>query len=262
MTSETPTILVERIEPTVVRITLNRPEQRNALSMQMMDQLQAELAKIGGDDNRVRAVIFQGAGKVFCAGLDLAEAMSDQSHRSARAVAETLQAVADATVVTIAIVHGAAVAGGAGLMSACDFVVAEEGTRIGFPEVRRGLVGALVTTFLRRQIGERHLREMLIGGGLITAERALAMGLVNRVVPTGRGQESADEFVREIHQGAPKAISRTKELLACGYGSIREDLDAALESHLVARNSEEAVEGIAAFLEKREPHWAKENQPT
>ena len=258
MTSpDTSSIIVERIQPSVVRIILNRPDQRNALSTELMEQLQVQMSEIHSDDS-VRAVILQGAGKVFCAGLDLSETMSDDSHQSAGVVAETLRTVADAKVVTIAIVHGAAVAGGAGLMSTCDFVIAEQGAKIGFPEVRRGLIGALVVSFLRRQLGERDLRELLITGNLITAERALEMGLVNRVVAPGEGQAVADKFIHEILQGAPGAIARTKELLARSPGSVHDDLDAALKLHVAARDADEAAEGIAAFLEKRPPSWATE----
>src|SRR5205807_10565833 len=113
----------------------------------------------------------------------------------------------------IAAVHGAAVAGGAGIMSACDFIVAAEKTKIGYPEVRRGLVAGLVMTFLRRQVGERSTRELVLGGELIDAERAREIGLVNRVVARDELMNEAHKFADSILQGAPNAIAQTKRLI-------------------------------------------------
>src|SRR6267154_1264706 len=116
------------------------------------------------------------------------------AHTTAEMVAKALLALSQTRLVTIAAVHGAAVAGGAGIMSACDFVVAAEGTKIGYPETRRGLVAGLVMTFLRRQLRERDIRELLLGGELINADRALQMGLVNRVVPAEEEVNEALKF--------------------------------------------------------------------
>src|SRR5256884_1795661 len=118
-------------------------------------------------------------------------------------VANTLVAISQTRLVTIAAVHGAAVAGGAGIMSACDFVVAAQKTKIGYPEVRRGLVAGLVMTFLRRQIGERNTRELVLGGELIEAERAREIGLVNRVVAPDQLMAEAQKFADSVLQGAP-----------------------------------------------------------
>jgi len=158
--------------------------------------------------------------------------------------------------ITIAAVHGAAVAGGAGIMSACDFVVAAEGTRIGYPEVRRGLLAGLVMTFLRRQVGERNMRELLLGSELIKAERAKEIGLVNRVVAQDDLIGEAQKFADSVLQGAPKALAQTKRLIEeLWWRSMKEDVDLALNYHMQARESDEAREGIAAFNEKRLPNW-------
>src|SRR5439155_501521 len=132
---------------------------------------------------------------------------------TAEMVAKALLALSQTPLVTIAAVHGAAVAGGAGLMSACDFVVAAEGTKIGYPEVRRGLVAGLVMTFLRRQIGERNMSELLLGSELISAERAKEIGLVNRVVSQENLMSEAQRFADSVLQGAPGALTQTKRLI-------------------------------------------------
>jgi methylglutaconyl-CoA hydratase len=141
-------------------------------------------------------------------------------------------------------------------MSACDFVVAAEGTKIGYPEVRRGLVAGLVLTFLRRQVGERNMRELLLGSELIKAERAKEIGLVNRVVAQDDLMSEAQKFADSVLQGAPDALAQTKRLIEeLWWRSVKEDVDFALKHHMQARESSEAREGIAAFNEKRLPNW-------
>ena len=141
-------------------------------------------------------------------------------------------------------------------MSACDFVVAAEGTKIGYPEVRRGLVAGLVMTFLRRQIGERNMRELLLGSALIDAQRAKEIGLVNRVVAQDDLMSEAQKFADAVLQGAPGALEQTKRLIEeLWWRPVREDVDLALNYHVQARESSEAREGIAAFNEKRRPKW-------
>jgi methylglutaconyl-CoA hydratase len=212
---------------------------------------------VASDEPQNRVVILRGAGAAFCTGLDLKEA-ADQSkaHATAEMVANTLVAISQTHLVTIAAVHGAAVAGGAGIMSACDFVVAAERTKIGYPEVRRGLVAGLVMTFLRRQVGERNMRELLLGSELIEAERAKAIGLVNRVVPQNDLMTEALKFAESVLQGAPGAVTQTKRLIdELWWRSVKEDVDLAVKYHMEARESAEAREGIAAFNEKRKPNW-------
>ncbi|HYY14547.1 MAG TPA: enoyl-CoA hydratase-related protein, partial [Chthoniobacterales bacterium] len=144
-----------------------------------------------------------------------------------------------------------------GIMSACDFVIAAEGTKIGYPEVRRGLVAGLVMTFLRRQIGERHMRELLLGSELIDAAQAREIGLVNRIVARDDIMKEAQKFADSVLQGAPGALAETKKLIEKLWStSVKEDVDLALKSHMQARESPEAREGIAAFNEKRLPRWA------
>jgi methylglutaconyl-CoA hydratase len=252
-----PVVLVEKQTPQITLITLNRPERRNALTIELMSDLSSAIENTAADPKQ-RILILRGAGKAFCTGLDLQEAAEAvKAHASAEMVARMLLVLADTRLITIATVHGAAVAGGAGIMSACDFVVAAERTKIGYPEVRRGLVAGLVMTFLRRQLRERDLRELLLMSELIDAKRALEMGLVNRVVPSDELDSAAQEIAAAILQGAPGAIQNSKRLIEeLWSSSVADDVALALRHHMEARESDEAKEGIAAFLEKRPPKWA------
>lgn len=250
-----PNVLVEENDRTTI-VTLNRPERRNALTIELMSELADTLEKTSADPEK-RVLILRGAGQAFCAGLDLQETtVVEKAHRSAEMVARTLLAISQTRLITIAQIHGAAVAGGAGLMSACDFVVAAEGTKIGYPETKRGLVAGLVMTFLRRQLRERDIRELLFTGDLISAERARDIGLVNRVVPSGELENETQKIVAAVLQNAPTALASTKRLIEDLWSSsVKEDVETALRHHMKARESAEAKEGIAAFLEKRPPNW-------
>ena len=250
-----PVVLIEKQSPQVIVLTLNRPERRNALTIELMRELAAEIEKAAADP-ATRIVILRGAGKAFCTGLDLQEAAVKDPHDTAEAAAHLFLTLAETRLVTIAMVHGAAVAGGAGVMSACDFVVAAERTKIGYPEVRRGLVAGLVMTFLRRQLRERDLREVLLASELFEAERAREIGLVNRVVPSSDLENEARKFAASVLQGAPGAISNSKRLLEELWPtSVKQDLERALRHHMEARESPEAKEGVAAYNEKRPPNW-------
>lgn len=251
-----PVVLIEKQTPQITVVTLNRPERRNALTIGLLGELSAAI-KIVSDQPEQRVLILRGAGAAFCTGLDLKEAADHaKAHATAEMVANTLIAISQTRLITIAAVHGAAVAGGAGIMSACDFVVAAQRTKIGYPEVRRGLVAGLVMTFLRRQIGERNMRELLLGSELIEAERAKEIGLVNRVVTPDDVMTEAQKFAESILQGASGAVAQTKRLIdELWWRAVKEDIDLALKYHLQARESDEAREGIAAFNEKRKPKW-------
>ena len=253
-----PVVLIEKQSPQITVVTMNRPERRNSLTIELLNELVASI-KVASDQADERVLILRGAGAAFCTGLDLKEAADrKKAHMTAELVAKALTTLAETRLVTIAAVHGAAVAGGAGIMSACDFVVAAEKTKIGYPEVRRGLVAGLVMTFLRRQAGERNMRELVLGGELIDAERARGIGLVNRVVAPDQLMIEAQKFADSVLQGAPNAIVQTKRLIEELWStSVKEDVDLALKHHMRARESAEAREGIAAFNERRKPDWTK-----
>ncbi len=250
-----PNVLVETKNRTTI-LTLNRPERRNALTIELMQELVAAVENASAQKDQ-RVLVVRGAGKVFCAGLDLNETqIPERAHQSADAVAKMLLTLSETRLITIAQVHGAAIAGGAGVMSACDFVVAAEGTKFGYPEAKRGLVAGLVMTFLRRQLRERHIRELLLTGDLIDAARAQEIGLINRVFSPNELENGTEKLVASILQNAPGALASSKRLLEQLWPtSVREDVERALRHHLEARESPEAKEGIAAFLEKRSPIW-------
>src|SRR5436190_622605 len=251
-----PAIVIEKQTPQITVLTLNRPERRNALTIELLSELMSAI-QLASEEPHVRILILRGAGAAFCTGLDLKEAADQaKAHATAEAVANTLITISQTRLVTVAAVHGAAVAGGAGIMSACDFAVAAQRTKIGYPEVRRGLVAGLVMTFLRRQVGERNMRELLLGSELIDAERAKEIGLVNRVVAPDSVMSEAQGFAESVLQGAPSALEQTKQLIdELWWRSVKQDVHLALKYHMQARESVEAREGIAAFNEKRRPKW-------
>ncbi|MBI4621902.1 MAG: enoyl-CoA hydratase/isomerase family protein [Verrucomicrobia bacterium] len=242
----------------VTTVTLNRPDKRNALNVALLAELCAAVAAAEAAP-APRLLVLRGAGPVFCSGLDLAEAAQpDFADRSAELVGRALGALAASRLITIAAVHGAAIAGGAGLMSACDFAIATRDAKFGYPEVRRGLVPALIMTFLRRQLRERDARELLLLGKPFSAEHALAIGLVNRVVADEAALAAeVQSLVNSLLQGAPEVLAGTKRALNELWPSpLQADLERARACHGSARNSAEAREGIAAFNEKRPPNWA------
>jgi methylglutaconyl-CoA hydratase len=249
-------ITAEQREDGITILTLNRPAKRNALNAALMEACSKALESLAQDRTQ-RVIILRGEGSVFCAGLDLEEAfLPENAERTAQLVARVLRAVYQVPQVTIAAVQGAAIAGGAGLMSACDVVVATTDARIGYPEVRRGLVAALVMTLLHRQVRERDARELLLLGELISSERAREIGLVNRIVPTEHLMAEAMSLARTALQGGPQSIAQTKRVLdELWPSSFNHEMDETLLHHLSARNSSEAREGVAAFLEKRSPRW-------
>jgi methylglutaconyl-CoA hydratase len=245
-------VLIDSSDPAITVLTLNRPGKRNALSIELIEQL-GHAVRTASDDRTRRAIVLRANGPSFCAGLDLAEAMdAANAHRSAEALAEMYHTIAASPLITIGAAHGSAVGGGAGLLAACDFIVGADDLRVGYPEVHRGLVAALVTTLLLRQFNQRVVRELVLLGQTVTAARALELGLINRI----GGFDVAMQLARDACAGAPGAIARSKRLLdALAPRPLAEDLRVALDFHLRSRQAGEAAEGMAAFLEKRPPRW-------
>lgn len=252
-------VLVDRSRRHVSVITLNRPGKRNALSIPLLHAFCGALDEIHGDPDQ-RVIILTGAGPSFCAGLDLTEALDpDKSRESGDLVRQGLRRLMESPLVTIAAARGAAIAGGAGYMLACDLAVVSEDFRTGFTEVRLGLVAGLVMTFLRRKVGEVRAREMLLLGDLIGAEEALSWGMVNRVVPPAALMDTAHELAGQALKGAKGAQALTKTLFDSLYHiPVAEHLDLAEKLHREMRTTDEAQEGLAAFREKRVPNWDPE----
>lgn len=249
-------ITVEEVIEGVAVVTLNRPEKRNALNLTLMEELTAAFEEYQ-KNSTYRVIIVTGAGEAFCAGLDLYEAADHTLiEKTAQHVTHMLTAIYTSSMVTIAAVQGDAAAGGAGLVMACDCALMARGARIGFPEIRRGLIAAQVSTLLCRQICMRDVRELLLLGELVDSSRALGMGLVNRVVEESELMYQALAMADMVLKGAPEAIKETKNLLtSLDPVPFFDSLEVALSFHHSSRHSEEAKEGIAAFLEKRSPKW-------
>jgi|694.fasta_scaffold30588_5 methylglutaconyl-CoA hydratase len=253
-----PLILTETKENVILLLTLNRPEKRNALNIPLLQKLCEQFEQLSRE-RTIRVAILNGAGPVFCAGLDLLEMREKETEeKSAELIGQTLKLLYQAPFVTIAAVHGAAIAGGAGIMAACDLTIAASDCRIGFPEVRRGLVPAQILPILQRRLAGGALKELLLWGEIFEAEHALTLGLVNGVVPYARLMEEALSYARQILFGAPTAIRETKELIErLAESSLEQDLEISMPYHHRSRMSEEAAEGARAFFEKRNPSWAK-----
>lgn len=251
-----PVLLVEHPSDALAIVTLNRPDRRNALSVELLEALCQTFAALADEPTR-RAVILRGAGPVFCAGLDLAEADDvDAVRKSAGRTAALFMLLMTSPLVTVAAVQGGAYAGGGGLMAACDFAVTTEDARFAFPEVRRGLLPALISVVLRNRLRDSDLRELFLLAEPVDARRAQAIGLVNRVVPRDRLLEEAQALVATVLLGGPVAVQNTKALLRPSQGAdMKRDLGWTLAAHEGARTGDEAREGIAAFREHRPPSW-------
>jgi methylglutaconyl-CoA hydratase len=253
------TILVTDVDG-VRRITLNRPERRNAMTPEMVDELIAAMEEAAKNDCRV--VVFAGAGESFCAGLDLSalQAMNEKTameHTAdAQRIARLFRTLYELPKPTIAVVQGAAIAGGTGLATMCDFTLAAPGAKFGYTEVRIGFVPAVVSAFLVLQIGEKQARDLLLTARLFTSEEALGLGLVNEVVEAERLEARALELVAALKANSPEAQAATKRLLTSQNKAWLDDAIAyALEANAEARATHDFREGVAAFLEKRKPVW-------
>jgi methylglutaconyl-CoA hydratase len=255
-------VLYEARPPAVI-LTLNRPDKRNALSQGLIDALTAGLAR-AVDDPAARCVILAAAGPVFCAGMDLAElqtavqAPTEASPvwQDALRLAKLYEQLFTLPKPTIAAVQGAALAGGAGLVTVCDLALAVPDAKFGYPEVRRGLVAAMVMPHLLRHVGERLARYLLLTGELIDAVDALRGGLVNEVVSAANLLERAMELARTVAAGGPQALAKTKEFLH-RFSQQATSIEEAAQGSAAPRLSEECQQGLRAFFAKQPAPWMK-----
>lgn len=262
MSAETENLVLREDHGAITLLILNRPERRNALSRAIVAELGNALTALASSP-AVRAVVLTGAGTVFCSGMDLKE--GEQLSQDAagerlsiddmRGFADVIRQVHALDKPTVAALNGDALAGGAGLALACDLVVASSQARLGWPEVKRGLVAAVVMPDLCRQAGERRARELLLTGEPIGAEQAERWGLVNRVVDPAKVRDEALARARALVNNGPQALATIKRLIEEANG-VPDDLRGAAAISSAVRVSEEALEGMRAFLEKRPPKWA------
>lgn len=249
------------VEGSVAKVTLNRPEVRNAFNDELIRELTAwaESVEAGGP---VRAAVLAGAGKVFCAGADLtwmAETITyshEENLRDARRLARMLEVLNRLPVPLIGRVHGAALGGGIGLAAVCDIVVAAEDAIFGFTEVKLGIIPAVISPFAIAKIGQSAARELFLTGARFTAARAREIGLVHTVVDAADLDRAVAKHLNDLLSSGPRAVAAAKALVGAIASS---DPDAAAEHSVEAiarqRVSAEGQEGMRAFLEKRTPGW-------
>jgi enoyl-CoA hydratase/carnithine racemase len=243
----------------IATLTLNRPAARNALSMGLMEALDAELAAIA-EDPGVKVVIIAGAGPAFCAGHDLREIRATPARAAYEALfalcSRLMQRIVRLPQPVIAQVHGVASAAGCQLVASADLAVAAESARFATPGVDIGLFCSTPMVALSRAVGRKAAMEMLLTGGMVPARRALEIGLVNRVAPDGGLREATLSLARQIASKSPLTLAIGKEAF---YRQAEMDLSGAYDyaSEVMTRNmlARDAEEGIDAFLEKRQPHW-------
>lgn len=254
----------------IARITLNRPAKRNALTPKMMEEIHAALDEL--ESACSRAVILTGAGKSFCAGMDLSILQEtarkftgpDESNNPAPAgvtedskrIAALFARVYNFSKPLIAAVNGHALAGGCGLATLCDITLAAPEAQFGYTEVRIGFTPAFVSIYLIRQIGEKRARDLLLSGRIIHSVEARELGLVNEIVPAENLLQRAEEIAAQFASVSPTSVAYTKRLLAGFFADeLRRATDRAVDASARIRTTADFREGLAAFLEKRQPRW-------
>jgi methylglutaconyl-CoA hydratase len=245
----------------VAHLTLNRPDKRNALSFQLLDELTWALDEV--EKSAASVVILTGAGKAFCAGMDLEElkTLAGKSHTEnvadSRKMAQIFRRLYEFPKPTIAAVNGAAIAGGTGLATMCDFTLAVPEAKFGYTEVRIGFVPAIVSSILVWQVGHKIARDLLLTGRIFDAAEAYRLGLVNAVVGADQLMNRALELAAQLMENSPTSLRLTKKLI---NGFILPQLDTqieqAIEENAGIRQTADFREGVTSFLEKRKPRWS------
>jgi len=245
----------------IATITLNRPDKRNALSFQLLDELTRALDEAERSDAQI--VLLTGEGKAFCAGMDLEElkTLTGKSHSEniadSRKMAQIFRRLYEFPKPTIAAVNGAAIAGGTGLATMCDFTLAVPEAKFGYTEVRIGFVPAIVSSILVWQVGHKIARDLLLTGRLFDATEAYRFGLVNQVVAADELMNRARELAMQLMENSPTSIRLTKKLVN-GFISVQLDaqIEQAVEENAGIRQTADFQEGVASFLEKRRARWS------
>ena len=239
----------------VARITLNRPEKRNAITSEMMSAL-LEALRRAADDSSVRVLLIRGAGKDFCAGLDLSEVLKSAedaqvSLASARRLGGLYIAMRHHPKPIIAAVQGRALGGGAGIATASDLIIAAESAQFGYPEVKLGFIPAIVATMLRRAVNERKAMELALTGDPLSASRAHAIGLINRVYPDAEFDAEVERYVAALADNSATAMTLSKRLLYQTDGmSFEASIEAGVQANVQARTTDDFKRGVERFLRK------------
>ncbi|MFZ0704911.1 MAG: enoyl-CoA hydratase-related protein [Candidatus Korobacteraceae bacterium] len=243
-------------------VTLNRPDKRNAISYELIDELLKALGEIASSDASI--LILTGAGKAFCSGMDLdnLRAITSRSEQEnladSQAMAKMFRTLYEFPKVTIAAVNGPAIAGGCGLATLCDFTLASSEAKFGYTEVRIGFIPAIVSAFLIRQVGEKQARDLLLTGRIISAEEACRLGLATEMVPADQLLQRARELAADLLHNSPASLLATKRLLSnYSVAPLNDQLAAAVQENARIRTTDDFHEGVSSFLEKRKPHWVR-----
>jgi methylglutaconyl-CoA hydratase len=245
----------------VATLTLNRPDKRNALSFQLLDELTRALDEI--EKSAAQILILTGAGKAFCAGMDLEElkTLTGKSHAEnvadSRKMAQIFRRLYEFPKPTIAAVNGAAIAGGTGLATMCDFTLAVPEAKFGYTEVRIGFVPAIVSSILVWQVGHKIARDLLLTARIFDAAEGHRLGLVNEVIGADQLISRARELATQLMENSPTSLRLTKKLVN-GFISAQLDsqIEQAVEENARIRQTADFREGVASFLEKRKPRWS------
>jgi len=245
----------------IATITLNRPDKRNAISYELIEDLLTVLAEVAKSSARV--LILTGSGKAFCSGMDLENLKAligrtpEQNVEDSQVMARLFRTLYDFPKPTIAAVNGAAIAGGTGLATLCDFTLAVPEAKFGYTEVRIGFVPAIVSTFLLRQVGEKIARDLLLTGRLFDAAEALRIGLINEIVAAEGLMNRARQLATQLMENSPVSLLYTKRLLSEAAGAnLDAQIEAAVRENAAIRSTADFREGISSFLEKRKPKWS------
>lgn len=247
------------LRPPAAILTLCRADKRNALNRELIGDLDNAVQRAAHDE-AARCVILTGDGPAFCAGMDLEELRSTLTADAeviwadAQRLAELFDRLYSLPKPTIAAVNGAAVAGGAGLVTVCDLALSVPTAKFGYPEVRRGLVAAMVLPHLLRHVGERAARHLLLTGDLIDAAEAMRVGLVNRVVDSSKLMETALSWARACAEGGPTALAMTKDLLK-RFSPHALSVEEGAKTSAAPRLGDECRDGLTAFFDKRPAPW-------
>ena len=248
--------LLTSVAAGVLTLTLNRPEKRNALDAATVEGLLAALDQARLDAT-IRVIALRGAGKDFCAGADLDELLAsvalspEENERAARRLGEVFARIRELEKPVVALVQGRALAGGAGLATGCDLVLAAESSQFGYPEIQRGFVPAMVMTLLRRQVGEKVAFDLVATGRLLRADEARQLGLVSRVLPDATFDAEAQAVLAQLAGASPSALALIKRLLyeLDGQG-FRDGIALGARINALARMHPDFRTAIAAFLRK------------